>query len=132
MKYHFCVICYCEVIHPQQTTCGSSECRDAWKHLGRDARTRHRNLATLSPSERAYCLAQGPSVEELEDRAQRREQLDADLIEHQAQQQKKEAPAFIRDMLNPANFKGLIKDETKEESPSANDPSNLPSDNPDK
>lgn len=103
MKYHFCVICYAPVRHPQQTTCGAAECRDSWKHLGRDARARHMNLATMSPSERAYCLSQGPAPEEAQQRLASQQVLDDELAEYEQQQAKKATPAFIRTMLDPAN-----------------------------
>ena len=103
MKYHYCVICYCEVRHPQQTTCGASECRDAWQHLSREARARHRNLATYSPSERALILSQGPTPEEIAERAVRQQFVDEVREEHLKDQQKKQnygfMPQSIRDML---------------------------------
>ena len=97
-----CAICYMELKRPQNT-CGSRECRDVWKNLGRDARLKHLNLASMSPSERAYCLTQGPSPEELEAQAASREQLNNDVEEYQQQQQKKQDSGFmpksLRDML---------------------------------
>ena len=57
----------------------------------------------MSPSERAFCLSQGPSPEELEAQATAREQLDNDVEEYQQQQQKKQDSGFmpksLRDML---------------------------------
>ena len=103
MKYHFCVICYSPVRHPQQTTCGAAECREAWKHLNRDARLKHTNLASMSPSERAYCLLEGPSIEELEAKTLAQNQLNADITNYDQAQQKKADSGFIpktlRDML---------------------------------
>ena len=61
----FCVICFQPVPY-RQNTCGSRECLESWKFLGRDARLKHKNLASMSPSERAFCLSQGPTPDELE------------------------------------------------------------------
>lgn len=104
-KYHFCPVCFAPVRHPQQTTCGGAECRDAWKNMSSATRLKRANLATYSPSERALILAQGPSPEELEEREQRQALLDEQLTEHQSTQNHDARPAFIRDMLSPDNFK---------------------------
>ena len=108
--YHNCPICYQSVRHPQQVTCGGADCRDGWKHLNSAARLKKQNLASLSPSERAYCLAVGPTPDELEAQEQMQAQLNAEVLEYHAAEQKKQTPAFIRDMFNPDNLKSLVKD----------------------
>lgn len=113
-----CAICYMELKRPQNT-CGSRECREAWKFLGRDARLKHLNLASMTPSERAYCLASGPSQDELEAQASQREQLDNDVEEYQQLQQKKADSSFmpksLREMLiTNAPIKKETTDETNE------------------
>ena len=98
----FCVICFQPVPY-RQNTCGARECLESWKFLGRDARLKHKNLASMSPSERAFCLSQGPTPDELEAALTAREQLDNDVEEYQHQQQKKQDSGFmpksLRDML---------------------------------
>lgn len=98
----FCVICFQPVPY-RQNTCGARECLESWKFLGRDARLKHKNLASMSPSERAFCLSQGPSPDELEAQEASRKQLDNEVEEYQAAQQKKVDSGFmpksLRDML---------------------------------
>lgn len=100
---HSCPICYASVRHPQQVTCGGRDCRDAWKHLNSAARLKRENLASMSPSERAYCLSQGPSPDEIEAQSAQHEQLDSELAEYQHQQEKKRDSGFLpkslREML---------------------------------
>ena len=100
MKYHFCPICFADVRHPQQTTCGGNDCRDSWKHLNSVARKSRANLATLSPSERELILMQTPEVRPNIDYTQ----LESDLAAYEAAQKPKESPQFIREMLNPENL----------------------------
>ena len=123
----FCVICFQPVPY-RQNTCGAHECRESWKFLGRDARLKHKNLASMSPAERAFCLSQGPTPEELEAQAARREQLDNDVEEYQLQQQKKQDSGFmpksLRDMLL-ANAP-IKKDETNGDT----EPIDAPNPNP--
>jgi len=98
-----CAICFQPLNRPQNT-CGAPECLDAWKHLNRDARRRHKNLASCPPSERALILAQGPTPDELEAQAANQAMLDEQLAEYQQQQQKKNAvPQFLRSALAPEN-----------------------------
>jgi len=112
-----------------QNTCGSHECLDAWKHLGRDARLKHKNLATYTKSERALILSQGPTYDELEAQAAQQAALDNEVLEHQTAQQKKETPKFIREMFNPNNLINTGGDpiaqnelpRTAEEAPSGSD-----------
>ena len=75
-----CAICFQPLNRPQNT-CGAPECLDAWKHLNRDARRRHKNLASCPPSERALILAQGPTESELDQQAAIREELEAAVEE---------------------------------------------------
>ena len=100
---HNCPICYRPVRHPQQVTCGGRDCRDAWRHMNSDARFKRQNLASLTQSERAYALTQGPSSEELEAQAEQQALLDSEVAQYQEQQKKKEVPQFLRSMLDPAN-----------------------------
>lgn len=110
MSRHVCKICYAPLPR-DQVTCGGLDCRDAWKFLNSAARRKHTNLATMSPSERAYVLAAGPSNEELEAQAAQREALQDNVEEYQVQQQKRETPKFLQEMMNPDNLKHLIKEE---------------------
>ena len=102
MSRHVCKICFTSLPR-DQVTCGGLDCRDAWKFLNTEARRKKINLASMTPAERAFCLSQGPSPEELEAQATAREQLDNDVEEYQQQQQKKQDSGFmpksLRDML---------------------------------
>jgi hypothetical protein len=118
---HRCPIasCYGPVRHPQQVTCGSPECRDAWRHMSRKARQKAQNLASYSASERALILAQGPSDDELADQQARREQLELERDAYNAKQAHDPIPKFLRDAMNPNNLKGGDITDVKDELPEA-------------
>ena len=97
MGKHVCVICYMSLPRAQ-ITCGSPECVDTWHNMKQQSRQKRKNLATATPSERAFILSQTPEpqpdLEFINDL-----QLQAEQIN-----QKKESPQFIREMLNPENL----------------------------
>ena len=106
MSYYTCAVCFDPLPNSQRHTCGTKRCLDQWKEWAKFApekRRRQKNLSTLSPLERAEMLAQGPSLEELEATTAQREQLDNEVGEYQAAQQKKADSGFmpksLRDIL---------------------------------
>jgi len=85
----------------------------------------------MSPSERAYVLAAGPTSDELEASATAVEALETDIGDYHTAQQKKETPKFLREMMNPDNLKHLIKqEETINGNPQPTDASNPASTDP--
>lgn len=117
MPFYNCAVCFYPLINSQRHTCGAKQCLDQWKEWGKFAPERQKkqkNLASMSPSERAHALSQGPDIEELEASASQRAILDAELEDYKQQQQKKhESPKFLRDMMNPDNMRHLIVETSK-------------------
>ena len=106
MSFYSCAVCFDPLPNSQRHTCGTKRCLDQWKEWAKFApekRRAQKNLSTMSPTERAHVLAQGPSIEELEATAIQREALNNDVEEYQQQQQKKHDSGFLpktlRDML---------------------------------
>ena len=80
-----CAVCFHSLLRPQNT-CGAPECLAEWKTWSAQRRFARKNLAHLSPTERALALQQGQTSEELEAQEAAREQLASDFQAHQARQ----------------------------------------------
>ena len=102
MRKFACAVCF-EELPRAQRTCGRGGCLDSWRHYSDATKTKHINLASCTPSERALILSQGPSPEELEAQATTQAVLEEELDQYHEQQKKKEVPQFLRSMLDPAN-----------------------------
>lgn len=99
---NYCAVCFRELIRPQNT-CGAPECLLEWRHWNAERRLMRKNLAHMPPSERALILAQGPSESELRAHAEAQTQLEHEVEAHGQAEERKKAPDFIRNMLDPTN-----------------------------
>lgn len=105
MPYYSCAVCFDPLPNSQRHTCGTKRCLDTWKEWGKfspDKRRSQKNLSTLSPSERAFALSQGPSLEELQAGEEQRAILDAEVAELQSQQLKKADAGYLPKSLREA------------------------------
>ena len=102
MKHHYCVICWSPVGPPQQTTCGGASCRDSWKNMDTDARTRRKLMAFSSPSDRQVLLLEEAEATNIA-RSQRIEEAREALSDYQQTQSHDSTPQFLRDILSPEN-----------------------------
>ena len=99
-----CAVCFRELIRPQNT-CGSPECLAEWKTWNAQRRFSRKNLAHMHPSERALAMAQGPTADELAEKAELQAQLETELAEYQTQEAAKGPGPSLRDLLSPENLK---------------------------